>query len=267
MNWATKNPVSQERSGSRKTTHKPTKDSIMHQLINIGQVSVGTMTSREIADLVEIRHDNVKRTIEKLVNDGLISHPQIEDGIKSANGVSEKLFIVGKRDSFVIVAQLSPAFTARLVDRWQELETRITTPSFNIPASLSSALRLAADQAETIEAQALQLIAAKPSVEFVEKYVDSSGTKGFRQVCKLLGANESEFREFLKDKKIMYRLGGEWMPHAQHLDTGRFSVKAGQSDLNGHSYNSARFTTKGVSWIAGEFAKHQLEPAESGVAA
>lgn len=28
----------------------------------------------------------------------------------------------GKRDSIIVVAQLSPEFTARLVDRWQELE-------------------------------------------------------------------------------------------------------------------------------------------------
>ena len=31
----------------------------------------------------------------------------------------------GKRDSIVVVAQLSPEFTARLVDRWQELANRI----------------------------------------------------------------------------------------------------------------------------------------------
>jgi hypothetical protein len=30
---------------------------------------------------------------------------------------------VNKRDSYVIVAQLCPEFTARLVDRWQELES------------------------------------------------------------------------------------------------------------------------------------------------
>ncbi len=28
----------------------------------------------------------------------------------------------GKRDSIIVVAQLSPEFTARLVDRWRELE-------------------------------------------------------------------------------------------------------------------------------------------------
>jgi len=74
----------------------------------------------------------------------------------------------------------------------------------------------------------------------------------------LLGANESKFREFLLDKGIMYRLGGEWVPHSQHLDTGRFEVKAGTSDVSGHAFNSARFTAKGVSWIAGEWAKFNL---------
>jgi phage regulator Rha-like protein len=35
--------------------------------------------SREIAELVEKRHDNVKRTIESLADQGIIVHPQIED--------------------------------------------------------------------------------------------------------------------------------------------------------------------------------------------
>ena len=37
------------------------------------------MTSQQIADLVQLRHDNVKRTIETLVNSGVIVQPQIED--------------------------------------------------------------------------------------------------------------------------------------------------------------------------------------------
>jgi phage regulator Rha-like protein len=50
-----------------------------------------SITSLEIAELVEKRHDNVKRTIESLVNTGVIVQPQIEDGIKSANGVIPKI--------------------------------------------------------------------------------------------------------------------------------------------------------------------------------
>jgi len=46
-----------------------------------------TMSSKQIAAVVEKRHDNVKRTIETLANQGIISYPQIEDGEKAANGV------------------------------------------------------------------------------------------------------------------------------------------------------------------------------------
>ena len=86
------------------------------------------MSSREIAELVEKRHDNVKRTISDLANSGVISYPQIEGGKKAANGVVETVYLLEKRDSFIVVAQLSPEFTARLVDRWQALEDRQPAP-------------------------------------------------------------------------------------------------------------------------------------------
>ena len=38
-----------------------------------------SMTSLEIAELVEKRHDNVKRTIEMLIVRGVITSPQIEE--------------------------------------------------------------------------------------------------------------------------------------------------------------------------------------------
>src|SRR5690606_14207890 len=84
-----------------------------------------TMSSREIADLVGKRHDNVMRTIEALHERAAISLPHFEEVPNPGPGpLLLKQFRVGKRDSYVIVAQLSPEFTARLVDRWQELESK-----------------------------------------------------------------------------------------------------------------------------------------------
>lgn len=220
-------------------------------------LALKTMSSREISDLVESRHDTVKVAIDRLVVKGVISKPSMADGKKSANGVIEQIYLICKRDSYIIVAQLSPEFTARLVDRWQELESAIA-PAFTIPSTLSGALRLAAEQAEVIEAQTLQLIAAAPAIDFVDRYVDATGSKGFRQVAKLLIIKEHVFCDFLITQKIMYRLNSELTPHATHLDAGRFEVKAGKSDKNNHAFNSARFTPKGISWVAGEWAKHQI---------
>ncbi len=84
------------------------------------------MTRQQIADLVGPRHDRVKRTIERVAERDVISHPPLVDGVLSVNGVVSKCYRFageqGKRDSIVVVAQLSPEFTARLVDRWQALE-------------------------------------------------------------------------------------------------------------------------------------------------
>lgn len=128
-----------------------------------------------------------------------------------------------------------------------------------VPQTLSQALRLAADQAEQIEQQQAALSLAAPKVEFVDRYVESTGNKGFREVAKLLGANEARFREFLTAKKIMYRLGSDWTPFAQHLDTGRFVVKAGTSEESGRAFNQAKFTPKGVAWVAGLWMEWKLE--------
>lgn len=216
-----------------------------------------TMNSKEMAELTEKRHDSVKRTIVTLSQKSLISYPQCVDGIPGANGVAERVYYVNKRDSYVVVAQLSPEFTARLVDRWQELEQGAAP---KIPQTFAEALRLAADQQETIQKQAEQLAIAAPAVEFVGKYVEStSGAKGFREVCKVLKAKEPEFRDFLQDSKIMYRLGGAWTAYQNHIDAGRFEVKTGTA--NDHAYSQAKFTPKGIEWVAGEWAKHQLRGA------
>ena len=60
-------------------------------------IAAPTMSSREIAELVEKRHDNVKRTIETLVTRGAIASPQIEE--KSTAGRPVVEYRVGKRDS------------------------------------------------------------------------------------------------------------------------------------------------------------------------
>lgn len=221
------------------------------QVVREGQ----TMTSREIADLVELRHDNVCRTIQNLAAESIIRLPQIEE-VKNDQNQTVKQYRIGKRDTFVIVARLSPAFTARLVDRWQELEAQ-QAPSFRVPQSMSEALRLAADLSDKVIEQAKQIEAAAPAVAFVEQYADANTTKGFRQVCKMLNANENDFRTFLKARSIMYKLGGEWVAYSQHIDAGRFIVRQGVA--GDHAFSSVRFTQKGVLWVAGEWAKFQIK--------
>jgi phage antirepressor YoqD-like protein len=206
-----------------------------------------TMTSLEISELVKSNHADVRRSIERLAERGVITLPPTAEVPNPVFGPKTiKVYLIGKRDSYVIVAQLSPEFTAALVDRWQELEAG-TLPA--LPKTFAAALRLAAEQAEQIEQQAAALALASPKVEFVDRYVEATGTMGFREVCKLLGAKEPAFRAFLSASEILYKLGGAWVPYSQHIDAGRFVVKTGSAD-NGHAFSSARFTAKGVEWVS-----------------
>lgn len=116
----------------------------MNELINGNAIK---MTSIEIAELVGSRPDNVKISIERLAKSGVIQLPALQVFEKINNlGLrrSVEAYVFegeqGKRDSIIVVAQLSPEFTARLVDRWRELEET----AVNIPKTLPEALRLAA---------------------------------------------------------------------------------------------------------------------------
>lgn len=117
-----------------------------------------TMSSREIAELVESRHDSVKRAIERLADSGVIVQPPMVDeqiADKLGRPRSESVYLVNKRDSYVVVAQLCPEFTARLVDRWQELEDGLA------PKTYAETLRALADTVEREE----RLQAEKASLE------------------------------------------------------------------------------------------------------
>lgn len=92
-----------------------------------------SMNHKQITDLVGSRIDSVKRAIERLAENGVIRLPPLVDFEEINNlglAVTREYYNFegeqGKRDSIVVVAQLSPEFTATLVDQWQELENEVS---------------------------------------------------------------------------------------------------------------------------------------------
>lgn len=130
-----------------------------------------------------------------------------------------------------------------------------------VPKTYAAALLEAGRLALELEQSHAQLAIAAPKAEFVDKYVQSTGNLGFRQVAKLLKVKETDLREFLIGNKVMYRLAGVMTPYADHIDAGRFVVKAGMADHGDttHAYQQAKFTPKGVEWLAGELAKAETK--------
>lgn len=217
-----------------------------------------TMSSREIAELTGKQHFHVKRDIERMLAE-LAEDPSIY-GCTYLDGQNRTQveYRLDREHTDCLLTGYSAAMRMAVIKRWRELEdARVvaTIPDFSNPAA---AARAWAEQFELQQAANQALAIAAPKVEFVDKYVDSTGLKGFRQTAKLLGANEARFREFLLDKRIMYRMGGEWQAYQPHIDAGRFDVKTGTSE-GGHAFNQTKFTPKGVTWVAGLWAQYNLE--------
>ena len=211
--------------------------------------------ARALAGEPKVRNDHFLSRVEDELGDDLEGvkkyfTPHHGNQVATYDLTLDQCMLVGMRES--------KAVRRSVLKKLKGLEgPRViaTLPDFSNPAA---AARAWAEQFE-LQQQANQALAiAAPKVEFVDKYVESPGLKGFRQTAKLLGANEARFREFLLDKKIMYRMGGEWQAYSGHIDAGRFDVKTGTSD-SGHAFNQTKFTPKGVTWVAGLWAQYKLE--------
>ena len=118
-----------------------------------------TMTSREIADLVGKQHSNIKISADRLSEKGVIGTLAVQEFTHNGNKYTE--YLLNKRDSLILVAQNCPEFTARIVDRWQELEARnthVALPNFADPVA---AARAWADATESkFKAEAALALAA-----------------------------------------------------------------------------------------------------------
>ncbi|HHN6500767.1 TPA: Rha family transcriptional regulator [Escherichia coli] len=167
-----------------------------------------SMTSIEIAELVGKRHDNVKRTIETLDKGGVIVRPQIEVFEKINNlGLrrSVEAYVFegeqGKRDSIIVVAQLSPEFTARLVDRWRELEEQVRQPLTEIEMIAAMAAN-AVQQQKRLHVVESKVSQVAETVEQIKKGNMPEGYIGYRQLAAKCGLTEAKCRNLVNAYRI-----------------------------------------------------------------
>ena len=116
--------------------------------------AVKTMSSREIAQLIEKQHSNIKISAERLSASGVIGTLATQEFTHNGNIYTE--YLSSKRDSLILVAQNCPEFTARIVDRWQELEAQVArqpSTSHGQSLSLSQMFAMFSEQASKIAQQ------------------------------------------------------------------------------------------------------------------
>lgn len=217
-----------------------------------------TMSSREIAELVGSRHDDVKRSIVRLADRGTIQLPPLAD-VKNHLGQTVQEYKIGKRDTFVIVAQLSPEFTARLVDRWQELEADLAArPSIdpvamlNDPATLQ---RLLLDNVSKVVSLQERVAELEPKAAFHDAISSAVNARKIAVIAQEVGTGEKRLFAWLR---WVGRLTLASMPAQRYLDLGHFIVEPDTwRDPQGgkHAYSRVLVTGKGLISIQQNFSE------------
>lgn len=234
----------------------------MEQLLNIStqNASTLTMSSREIAGLINKNHSDLCRSIERLIAKGVIWGYQPTAYTHPQNGQTYREYQLNKRDSLIVVAQNCPEFTAAVVDRWQELEEQrkpsALLPDFTNPAESARAWAEEYEKRQIAEQQAALM---KPKADFVDNYVSAGGSKSLRETAKILKMPERDLIMKLISDKCLYRTSGNGnlLPYQSRHSQDLFTVKTGVTD-NGHNYTQTRVTAKGIQWIANRYASELM---------
>lgn len=235
----------------------------MHTLSVIGN-AIKTMSSREIAELVDSRHDSVKRTIETLCDKGTIVQP-LEVGEQSADAMGRQrttmVYRLDKRSSLIVVAQLCPEFTARIVDRWQELEQAAAQPviDLNNPEHLRGLLTSYAEKAIELKSQ---LAIAAPKAQALDRIAGAVGSMTIREAAKDLQVKPLKFSNWLRDNRWIYKQGRSNLAHQPRIDAGYMAHKVTLVEVEGDDgvtfekpVTQARITPKGLAKLAVVFGE------------
>lgn len=219
-----------------------------------------TMSSREIADLVEARHNDVIATIERQFAKGVLreSRKTLRLHQPPGGGRPTDVYDLTKRDSLVVASGYDDELRAKIIDRWMELEqTHTASVRFLVPRSLPEALRLAADQAERLEAQKAQIAALAPKADFHDKVTEAVNCQTIEEVAKVLGSGQNRLFAWLRDQRIL-KPGN--MPYQRFIDEGHFRIVERQyNDRRGesHTYTRTLVTGKGFAYIQKRFGEER----------
>ena len=192
-----------------------------------------SMSSREVADLTEKRHPDVKRDCEIMFQGLGIDARKFAHIYFDTMNRQQTEYLLDEELTMTLVTGYNIVLRNRVIKRWKELENQT-----KLPQSFAEALQLAADQAKKIELD-------KPKVDYYEKIVVRDTLLNATQVAQKLRMSAMAMNKYL-DQFNVYSRGVKRARVFQQwfVDKGLGELK--QTDLG---FSQPMFTTKGEAWV------------------
>nr|WP_278376693.1 phage antirepressor KilAC domain-containing protein [Brucella anthropi] len=223
-----------------------------------------TMSSREIAELCNTRHNQVVETITRLFEKGVLRESRKTTRTVKPEGGGRPMAVydLTKRDSLVVVSAYDDEIRAKVIDRWMYLETAASgpTPEFSVPQTFAEALRLAAEQTEKVERQALVIAELQEDAEALDQIANAHGSLTRTDAAKHLGVAPQLLCKWLNTHGWTYRRAGakDDTAYQSKINAGylEHKVKTGiKPDGTEWIGTQVRVTPKGLTVLAKAFPR------------
>lgn len=225
----------------------------MNQMINTCNPGL-TMTSREIAELTGKDHKHVLADIRKMLLELGEDEPKFRRIYLDSMNRDQIEYALNRELTDVLLTGYSAKLRRAVIARWHELESREFAPS--VPQTLSAALRLAADQADQIEAQQVQLAIAEPKALALDRIADAEGSMCITDAAKHLQMAPKKLFSWLSANDWIYRRPGaaHWVAYQPRLKSGVLDHKitlVTRGDGSEKVTEQVLVTAKGLVQLAG----------------
>lgn len=120
----------------------------------------------------------------------------------------------------LVAMRESKSVRRHVLARLKELEAKATQSAFQIPATLSAALRLAAEQAEQIEQQQAQLAIAAPKAQALDRISQAEGEKCISDAAKAMQMQPSKLFDWMDENGWIFRRRGKWVAYQDKIHAG-----------------------------------------------
>lgn len=229
----------------------------MNDIIQPGAVQ--TMSSREIAELCEKRHDHVMRDIRQMLVElhGEGGLPKFGGTYQNEqNGQVYACFHLPKRETLILVSGYRLDIRAKIIDRWQELESEVRGPNVAVLLSDPSHLRtLLLENVEKVLALQGEVEEMRPQVQALERIAVSEGSMCITDAAKTLQVQPKALFSYLREHHWIYTRQGDntYIAYQAKLMAGLLEHKTTvvtRSDGSEKTTTQVRVTPKGLTRLA-----------------
>lgn len=181
----------------------------MNNIIKVGETinAKEYMTSKEIATITGKPHNDVLKAIRAMelawykITKGNFSLSEYTD----STGRKLPMYKLTKTECLYIATKFNDEARAKLVIRWEELETkeRQTVPA--LPQTYLEALKALVLSEEQKQVLALENESMKPKADYFDTLVERGNNLNLRDTAKMIGVSERFFIEYLLLNGYLYR--------------------------------------------------------------